>query len=129
LVLPTAAADVRGTGDLTVGPDVHSALGEEEEEHEAGLTEPEPAGSDQWFMAQRLYPFDKPTALDTAYRNAQEQATAAALAPRTALVAAGPWQPLGPSNIGGRVVDLVVDPVRTDTVYAGAATGGVWRST
>jgi hypothetical protein len=124
LVLPTAAADVRGTADLTVGPDVHNALEEEEEEHEA---EPEPAGSDQWFMAQRLYPFDKPTVLDAAYRNAQEQATA--LAPRASLVAAGPWQPLGPSNIGGRVVDLVVDPVRTDTVYAGAATGGVWRST
>ena len=42
---------------------------------------------------------------------------------------ANPWQALGPSNIGGRVTDMVVDPVRANTVYAGAATGGVWRST
>ena len=47
--------------------------------------------------------------------------------PRPAVAAA--WQALGPANIGGRVTDLVVDPVRADTVYAGAATGGVWRST
>src|SRR5690349_2602740 len=47
---------------------------------------------------------------------------------RSSFVAAAAWQPLGPSNVGGRITDLVVDPVRTDTVYAGAATGGVWRS-
>src|SRR6266545_4036130 len=43
-------------------------------------------------------------------------------------LAAAAWQSLGPANIGGRVTDLAVDPTRTDTVYAGAATGGVWKS-
>ncbi len=42
---------------------------------------------------------------------------------------AGPkWQFVGPTNIGGRVVDIAVDPVAADTIYIAAATGGVWRS-
>src|SRR5205814_454712 len=40
-----------------------------------------------------------------------------------------PWQFVGPTNIGGRVVDIAVDPVATDTIYVAAATGGVWKST
>ncbi|MFK8029337.1 MAG: thrombospondin type 3 repeat-containing protein [Gammaproteobacteria bacterium] len=40
----------------------------------------------------------------------------------------GQWTFRGPDNIGGRVVDLVVDPAIADTVYAASASGGVWRS-
>ncbi|MGW2562340.1 WD40/YVTN/BNR-like repeat-containing protein [Streptomyces sp. NPDC001514] len=40
----------------------------------------------------------------------------------------GRWTPKGPTNIGGRVVSLALDPWRADTVYAAAASGGVWRS-
>src|SRR6266545_3085446 len=142
LVLLGAAADVRGPVDRTVGPppagasdeeaEEHQEAGEHEEageHHEAGGHEAGPAGSDQWFAAQRLYPFTGQPSLDAAYRTAVDQAATAALAPRAAALAAGPWQPLGPSNIGGRITDAVVDPVRSNTVYAGAATGGVWRST
>ncbi|MFD7158870.1 WD40/YVTN/BNR-like repeat-containing protein [Kribbella sp. NPDC059898] len=39
------------------------------------------------------------------------------------------WSYVGPSNIGGRIVGLVVDPTRPDTVYIAASGGGVWRST
>ncbi|MEV7236370.1 glycosyl hydrolase [Streptomyces sp. NPDC051020] len=42
---------------------------------------------------------------------------------------AGTWESLGPSNIGGRVVDLALDAERSDTVYVAAASGGLWRST
>src|SRR6266508_1541690 len=142
LVLLGAAADARGPVDRTVGPPPAGASDEEAEEHqeagehkeagehhEAGEHEAGPAGSDQWFAAQRLYPFTGQPSLDAAYRTAVDQAATAALAPRAAALAAGPWQPLGPSNIGGRITDAVVDPVRSNTVYAGAATGGVWRST
>jgi hypothetical protein len=99
------------------------------EESDGDGPEAGPAGSDQWFTDQRLYPYRSQTSLDAAYRAAQDQAVRAAAAPRAANLAAAAWQPLGPANVGGRVTDLVVDPVRTDTVYAGAATGGVWRST
>jgi photosystem II stability/assembly factor-like uncharacterized protein len=39
------------------------------------------------------------------------------------------WQPVGPTNIGGRIVDLVVDPRTPTTIYVAAAGGGVWKST
>ena len=41
----------------------------------------------------------------------------------------GRWSMLGPSNIGGRIVDVALDPQRADTVYAASASGGLWRST
>lgn len=40
----------------------------------------------------------------------------------------GAWQPLGPTNIGGRVVGLALDPRLPDTLYAATASGGLWRS-
>jgi len=39
------------------------------------------------------------------------------------------WKLEGPTNIGGRVLDVVVDPTRKDTIYVAAASGGVWVST
>src|SRR6185295_2709319 len=40
------------------------------------------------------------------------------------------WQYVGPSNVGGRVVDVVVDPTTTpSTLYTAASTGGVFKST
>lgn len=41
----------------------------------------------------------------------------------------GRWRSIGPTNIGGRIVSLALDPRRADTVYAAAASGGLWRST
>jgi photosystem II stability/assembly factor-like uncharacterized protein len=39
------------------------------------------------------------------------------------------WEFAGPLNIGGRVSDLEYDPNNPNIVYAGAATGGVFKST
>lgn len=44
-------------------------------------------------------------------------------------VTGGEWAMIGPTNVGGRVVDLALDPLRPDTLYAAAASGGLWRST
>ncbi|WP_236244973.1 sialidase family protein [Streptomyces sp. CC210A] len=41
----------------------------------------------------------------------------------------GRWKSVGPTNIGGRIVSLALDPRRADTLYAAAASGGLWRST
>ncbi|WP_412542453.1 glycosyl hydrolase [Longispora sp. K20-0274] len=58
------------------------------------------------------------------------QALLRAAAQARALPTVGPaWTTQGPTNIGGRVTGLAVDPALADTVYLGAATGGVWRST
>jgi photosystem II stability/assembly factor-like uncharacterized protein len=42
--------------------------------------------------------------------------------------AGSPWFPLGPRNVNGRVKALAVHPTQPDTLYAGAASGGVWKS-
>ncbi len=40
-----------------------------------------------------------------------------------------PWFSVGPRNVNGRVKSLAVHPTNADIVYAGAASGGVWKST
>ncbi|SCG41827.1 VPS10 domain-containing protein [Micromonospora coxensis] len=40
----------------------------------------------------------------------------------------GRWTSVGPTNIGGRITSLALDPHRPDTVYAAAASGGIWVS-
>jgi photosystem II stability/assembly factor-like uncharacterized protein len=41
---------------------------------------------------------------------------------------AGPWQLTGPSNVGGRVVDLVVDNQHANSIYVATSGGGIWKS-
>ena len=62
---------------------------------------------------------------------ARARAAARSSAPdeMAAQVAATAWQFVGPTNIGGRIVDVAVDPVQPDTIYVAAATGGIWKST
>lgn len=90
----------------------------------------------EWFDSQRGIGASR-----TAYAEAVAQANAlgektAAVAPEVAELE---WDLLGPTNIGGRINDVVVDPQRSSAVvagiptgglvYAAAASGGVWKST
>lgn len=38
------------------------------------------------------------------------------------------WTSVGPGNIGGRTRSLVINPQNPSIMYAGAVTGGVWKS-
>ena len=40
----------------------------------------------------------------------------------------GPWRSVGPRNINGRIKCLAVHPDNAEVVYAGAASGGVWKT-
>lgn len=42
--------------------------------------------------------------------------------------AGSPWFSIGPRNVNGRVKALAVHPTNPDIIYAGAASGGVWKS-
>ncbi|HVF04265.1 MAG TPA: hypothetical protein VNA20_05445 [Frankiaceae bacterium] len=66
-----------------------------------------------------------------AYARARAQARATAARTRAAAPAsvARVWELHGPQHIGGRVLDVVIDPLRPDSVYAATATGGIWHST
>jgi hypothetical protein len=79
---------------------------------------------------QRAYPSG--VINEEARRAAVEQARVLRAARGTAApgkAAAAAWVPLGPTNVGGRLTDIVADPANPSTVYAGAASGGVWKTT
>jgi len=38
------------------------------------------------------------------------------------------WSELGPGNIGGRTRTLVIDPQNPSVMYAGATSGGIWKT-
>jgi photosystem II stability/assembly factor-like uncharacterized protein len=38
------------------------------------------------------------------------------------------WESLGPHNIGGRTLALAFNPQNTNTLFAGSASGGLWKS-
>lgn len=38
------------------------------------------------------------------------------------------WVSIGPKNIGGRTLDIAIDPSRPDTVFAASSSGGLWKS-
>lgn len=39
-----------------------------------------------------------------------------------------PWESIGPHNRGGRTLTLAFNPQNANTLYAGSASGGLWRS-
>lgn len=39
------------------------------------------------------------------------------------------WEAIGPHNIAGRMLAVALNPLNPRTVWAGAASGGLWRST
>lgn len=39
------------------------------------------------------------------------------------------WEPIGPSNVGGRINTIAVDPSDNDTWYVGCAAGGIFKTT
>ncbi|MDZ7292767.1 MAG: T9SS type A sorting domain-containing protein [candidate division KSB1 bacterium] len=94
-----------------------------------GAEEKNESGPDQypteWAWLQRTFPYF--TADRTAHVEALQQAQhmqrlAKSLTPQAK------WNFAGPTNIGGRVSALAINPKNPEIVYAGAATGGVFKS-
>src|SRR5690349_2577572 len=109
------------------------------------------AAREEWFYSQRAYPLGEiPSGarvnaiaaihrLDRAARALGPQAVNAASpgADLAATLDAATWTLIGPqpTNLGstyvtaGRVNAIAIDPRDNDTVYMGAAEGGVWKTT
>jgi len=79
-----------------------------------------------WAWRQRTFPYG--TADKTAHLEALAQARRLRQLHKSSQSAAR-WRFAGPLNIGGRISDIEFDPLDARTVYAGAATGGVFKST
>jgi len=88
-----------------------------------------------WGWLQRVFPHgsaDK-TAHIEAIHQAQQMRAMATLQTETADVTFNQlknvqWEFAGPENIGGRISDIEYNPQNPAIVYAGAATGGVFKS-
>jgi photosystem II stability/assembly factor-like uncharacterized protein len=91
---------------------------------------------ERWFYEQRMYPFN--AIPEGAYANAMRQRDE--LRSINAMRGAGitsHWTNIGPTsgyyfaygNISSRVTTIKYDPVNPNTIYLGAAFGGVWKST
>ena len=85
----------------------------------------------EWLTMQRLFPYMK--ADPDVYIKALEQAHKLQRKTRKNRLAKNEnivhWEFAGPSNIGGRVVDIEINPINPNIIYSGFATGGVFKST
>ena len=123
---------------ITASQHEKNELREEAEERESGEEEEEEqAGADKqltmWFQ-QRAYP--NPNNLDNKYQRAWDQAKK--LKEQARLYGRGNsfsnWVSLGPSvdglgRIGGRIKCIAIDPNNNSNLWAGSASGGIWKST
>ncbi len=78
-----------------------------------------------WAWLQRTFPYG--TADKTAHLEALQQAHRLRSLAKASTQEAE-WQFAGPTNIGGRISDIEFNPLNPEIVYAGAATGGVFKS-
>ncbi len=78
----------------------------------------------QWMDYQRAYPHDhiNPEAYYMAMHKAKIMQQSASRADIT-------WELAGPTNTGGRITDLAFHPDDINTIFVGAATGGIFKST
>ena len=77
-----------------------------------------------WMAMQRIFPYDRiqPEAFQSAV--AQAQTLIDAGSDRTSA-----WEFTGPTNIGGRITDIEIPDGDLQTMYIGAATGGILKTT
>lgn len=84
----------------------------------------------EYAYIKKTYPYYK--ADSDAYIKAIEQAKFLKESTKNKRLSKGlsavPWEFAGPTNVGGRVVDIEFDPNNPSIIYAGFSTGGVFKS-
>jgi photosystem II stability/assembly factor-like uncharacterized protein len=75
-----------------------------------------------WFQARAAWPYREPTAHSLLGERSRANA---ALAPQPGNAQ---WELIGPTNVGGRMTSVACAPKKPETIWAGAAGGGVWKS-
>ena len=79
-----------------------------------------------WFFKQRAFPY-KDIDTKTYLNSLQEKRNL--LAQRTAASSfTQPWNFVGPTNVGGRITDIEMWPDDMNTILAGSASGGIFKS-
>jgi hypothetical protein len=87
----------------------------------------------RFFLAQRVRPGDTQLPFDkyaAARAHARQMPAFSFARPQASNPSfSNGWTSLGPGNVGGRTRSILIDPTSPSTVYAGAVTGGVWKTT
>ncbi|MBI4548978.1 MAG: T9SS type A sorting domain-containing protein [Ignavibacteriae bacterium] len=84
----------------------------------------------EWWYNQRAYPYE--LIPQGAFERAARYVNASIKKERKYSpmdANSSQWSSLGPTNIGGRTLALAVNPIDPNIVWAGAASGGLWKST
>ncbi|MBI5020954.1 MAG: T9SS type A sorting domain-containing protein [Ignavibacteriales bacterium] len=84
----------------------------------------------EWWYAQRALPGEMipQKAFQKGVQQIQQFRQLNKLSPRS-VNSIEPWKALGPYNIGGRILALAIDPRNSNIIWAGSASGGLWKST
>jgi photosystem II stability/assembly factor-like uncharacterized protein len=106
-----------------LGSDSGGAQSAAYEEEEEGL------GPEDQLLFQRFFPGQTVSADFFERAAARSRAIASATRKKAPRLAGARWKLVGPTNVGGRVTDIAIDPKKKDTLFVAAASGGVWRST
>ncbi|KXK56951.1 MAG: hypothetical protein IPM61_11590 [Chlorobi bacterium] len=91
-------------------------------------------GRDEWFRYQRAYPYDvipsegRIQALQEMEAMQHQLATAMKKQATAGFLGATAWTSIGPFNSGGRIRSVVLNPYNSQTIFIGAAGGGVWKT-
>ncbi|MDQ3019544.1 MAG: T9SS type A sorting domain-containing protein [Bacteroidota bacterium] len=102
----------------------NSSLIEEKNEKKSGASGA--MESMQWISQVRAYP-EKDIPADKFYKAFEySKDNLQTLNNRTDIQQ---WQSIGPNNIGGRSLSVAIHPVDTGTIFLGASSGGLWKST
>ncbi len=99
--------------------------GENEKSEGKNLTEP-----DEAWLQQRMYPYNDEASMLRGYDQFLATVTAEVAANANAKTPfAGLWTQEGPGNVGARYNTLAIHPTNPNIIYAGASSGGVWKTT
>jgi photosystem II stability/assembly factor-like uncharacterized protein len=79
-----------------------------------------------FFSEQRAYPNN--SIPDISHYAAYEKVLEKRNAPKELIFNTHPWETIGPHNTGGRTLAIAFNPQNPNTIYAGSASGGLWRS-
>jgi photosystem II stability/assembly factor-like uncharacterized protein len=79
-----------------------------------------------FFSEQRAYPYS--AIPDISHYAAFEKQRSGLKKTRKFTEKADPWETIGPLNTAGRTLVIAFNPQNPQTMYAGSASGGLWRS-
>src|ERR1051326_1842330 len=79
----------------------------------------------KWYNDQRAYPSGR---IPLDWRQKAEMQISQSNLRKSTSTSSIAWKSVGPSDIGGRVRSIVINPLNSSTIYCGSVSGGIWKS-